>query len=209
MLAAVPTDGGFALWWYMKLVHGFGVNDADYKVSPVKNGKQVWCPAYSAWSSMIRRCYSKKSLLRFNTYAGVSVCEEWRSFMKFKSWWDGNYVKGWHLDKDIISEDRVYSPTSCVYVPAWLNSFTVSCALSRGEFPIGVSFNRFAKKFSATCRNPISDTIETIGYFSCPSEAHNAWRSRKIEIALELKPVMDKIDKRLYEGILRIINNAK
>jgi hypothetical protein len=44
-----------------KLVHGVGVNDADYAVNPLgpdKRGRM--CPYYDVWHNMLRRAYDSK-----------------------------------------------------------------------------------------------------------------------------------------------------
>jgi len=56
------------------LVHGFGINDADYAVQPKVNGKQVSCHVYKTWQGMIRRCYSSEWHKRYPTYVGCYVC---------------------------------------------------------------------------------------------------------------------------------------
>ena len=51
--------------------------------------------------------------------------------------------------------------------------------------------------------------VEHLGLFKTPEAAHLAWKARKLELALELKPKMDEIDLRIYPRIVEIINNAK
>ena len=48
-----------------------------------------------------------------------------------------------------------------------------------------------------------------LGYFDTPEAAHLAWRNRKLELALELKPKMDEIDTRIHPRVVEIIRNAK
>lgn len=193
----------------MKLVYGFGVNDADYVVQPLLSGKQGICPAYRAWKKMLERCYSIRSHSKHPTYIGVTVCDEWRSFMAFRGWWLTARVDGWELDKDLLSSDKVYSPLSCIYVPGWLNNFTTDSGAKRGEWPIGVDLNAPSGRFRARCRNPISGKLEHLGLFSTPELASEAWRDRKAWLALELKPSMDEIDHRIYPRVIEIITKAR
>lgn len=70
-----------------KLVHGVGINDADYVTQKLEtigyvNGKRkqkrVWiCPFYRTWSNMLDRCYSFKYQERNKTYIGCTVTDEW------------------------------------------------------------------------------------------------------------------------------------
>ena len=192
-----------------KLVGGVGVNDAPYCTQHKIDGNNFMCPAYQAWTDMLTRVYSAKYRARQPTYSGVSVCDEWHSFMSFRSWWMENQVDGWQVDKDILSDAGVYSPEKCIFVPAWLNSFTLDSGSARGEYPIGVAFHKSTGKFRAQCCNPMSKKQEHLGLFETPEEAHEAWLAHKLELALELKPKMDSIDLRIYPRVIEIINNAK
>jgi len=90
-----------------------------------------------------------------------------------------------HLDKDILSPgNKVYSPDTCVFIPPYLNKFLTDHGRARGEFPIGVSWNKDNRKFGARCSNPFLGKDEHIGYFVDPDNAHEAWRARKHEHAL-------------------------
>ena len=190
------------------LVYGIGVNDADYVVESTINGRRVVCQAYRSWRNMLQRCYSEKFHHRNPTYAGVKVCDEWLSFMAFRKWWVENQVDGWQLDKDLLSDNRIYSPEACIFVPSWLNHFTVDCVAARGLWPIGVCFDRRKRKFESRCCHPFGGR-EYLGGFSTPDEAHAAWLARKIEIANELKHLMDDIDARIFPRVIEIISRSK
>jgi len=61
----------------------------------------------------------------------------WLSFMRFREWWTENHVDGWQLDKDLlVLNNKTYSPDACIYIPQWLNKFTVDAAAARGLLPI-------------------------------------------------------------------------
>lgn len=189
----------------MKLVCGVGINDADYVVQYRVSGRRLKCPAHMAWANMLDRCYNAKFHSRHPSYIGVTVCDEWLSFMSFRKWWIDNHVDGWHLDKDLLTDGREYSPEACIYVPQWLNKFTLDRALMRGDWPIGVSFHRPTGKFRARCRNPMNPRGYYIGVFADANEAHRAWLKRKLELAKELKDKMDEIDERIYQRVIEII----
>lgn len=189
----------------MKLVYGFGLNDADYMVYSRVNGKVVVCGAYTAWLSMLARSFSKSYQDKFPTYVGVTVCDEWRSFMKFRKWWMEHKVDGWQLDKDLLTDKKTYSPDTCIYIPSWLNKFTTGRKASRGEFPIGVSLDKQTGRFVARCHNTKSGKSEFIGSFENQFLANEAWRTKKLEIADQLKQDMDSIDGRLHGRIVEII----
>lgn len=172
-----------------KLVLGFGINDSGYPVNAhaVIDGKhkKVWtCPIYRAWKNMLARCYSAKTQARQPTYAGCSVAHEWRSFSAFREWMLGQQWEGNQLDKDILAQGgKVYSPGSCVFVSGDLNNFMNDRGSSRGEWPLGVNWDKARGKFQAKCCNPFTTKQEYLGLFTDPIEAHEAWRARKHEMA--------------------------
>lgn len=183
-----------------KLVYGVGVNDADYVVHPKIKGKQVRCPFYEKWKGMLTRCYSAKCQAANPTYIGCTVCEEWLKFSSFKSWMEAQDWQGKELDKDIITPgNKVYSPDTCAFVDEATNSFTTDCCASRGNFPIGVTFHRGRGKFQAYCNNQITKKSEYLGIFSCPEQAHSAWKRRKHEIACQLADL--QTDKRVADAL--------
>ena len=193
----------------MNTIKGFGINDATYCVYSKVDGKTTRCKAYVSWRAMLNRAFGDDFKRKFSTYNGVSVCDEWRSFMKFREWWIANYMEGWQLDKDLLTDEKLYSPETCIYVPAWLNSFTTNRKSRRGPSPIGVSLCRASGKFTARCHNPITLKSEFLGSFFSKTEAYNAWLKRKLEMAGELKNEMDSIDCRIYDRVVCIIRRAE
>ena len=192
----------------MKLVYGVGVNDHFDGVHKIVNGNPVKIISYTSWVDMIRRCYSAAFQEKYPTYKGSSVCEEWKSFKSFKSWFDVNHVDGWSLSVCILSGSRIYSPENCIYVPEWLNNFTLDHSAKRGANPIGVTFIKSKGKFRAKCR-VVGCGQEHIGYFQSADEASSAYKQRKLEIAAEKKLEMDVIDARIYPRVVEIIRAAK
>lgn len=184
-----------------KLVHGVGVNDADYFVYRYENGKQVWrCPYYEAWKHMLERGYSDKLKKKHPTYEGVTVCEEWHSFMRFRAWMIQQDWEGKHLDKDILFQgNKVYSPNTCVFVDGDVNKFLTDSAAARGEWPLGVYWNEQNQKFVSLCSNPFTRKQEYLGYFHCHNQAHLAWKKRKHELACQLADI--QTDKRVAEAL--------
>lgn len=201
-----------------KLVHGVGINDVDYAVTHLEtvgyvNGKRkqklVWeCPFYRAWKNMLARCYSTKYQERKPTYAGCVVSDKWLTFSVFKIWmmtqdWEGN-----QLDKDLLIEgNKVYSPDTCVFVTPTVNKFANDNRASRGEWLVGVSWDKGKGKFKSQCSNPFSGEQETLGYFTCEQEAHEAWLKRKLELAHELAVI--QTDFRVAEALINRYSNYK
>lgn len=199
-----------------KLVYGVGINDADYVVQKhetigcvdgKRKRKLIWiCPYYSAWMSMLERCYSIKAQGNRPTYVGCSVSEEWLTFSNFKSWMETQDREGKQLDKDLLFEgNKVYSAKTCVFVTPMVNSFTIDRGNDRGEWPIGVSWHKRANKFMTQCSNPFTRKREFLGYFSCHNEAHQVWLKRKLELSRELAEI--QTDSRVARALVARYTN--
>ena len=177
-----------------KLVCGVGVNDLPYRTQVWENvtkngGKRIRklvfkCPYYTAWKSMLERCYSKKYLENKPSYIGTSVCSEWIYASEFKKWMEQQDWEGKSLDKDIIvPRSKLYSPETCAFVLQATNNFVIARDAVRGEYSIGVDLCKKTGKYRAQCRNPFTRKQENLGLFSTTEEAHEAWRKRKHELA--------------------------
>lgn len=162
------------------LVFGVGDNDADYKVYPTINGKQVKCPFYRVWENMLQRCYSEEYQRRRPTYLNCTVSDDWHSFMIFRGWMEKQNWQGMHLDKDILVEgNKIYAPKYCRFVSRAINALLVDKGRARGEYPIGVYMDKRNGRFEAHCS--VIGKGKHLGYFDTPTDAHNAWRAAKAE----------------------------
>lgn len=199
-----------------KLVFGIGINDADYVVQKMEtngymNGKRkyklVWeCPYYRAWTGMLKRCYSTKYQERQPTYKGCNVAEEWLRFSSFRRWMEVQEWEGLQLDKDILFKgNKVYSKEKCVFVTSTVNTFTLDCGAARGEWLIGVYWNKRFGKFMSRCRNPFTKKREHLGYFTCEEEAHQSWLKRKLELAHLL--AAEQTDERVAKALIARYTN--
>lgn len=158
-----------------KLKFGVGINDADYPVNPMINGKRKICPFYSVWSNMIRRCYvdDKNRRPGFETpYIGCSVVEEWHRFSVFKSWMETQDWKGKQLDKDLkIHGNKVYGPETCIFIPREINILislgrSSKCGLKKGLHMDGGRIRAEISRYGKKCH---------IGHFHKEEDAHQAW----------------------------------
>lgn len=193
-----------------KSLFNYGINDADYRTHPCFNKKQLKCPIYSVWTGILARVYDENQREVYPTYREVSVCEEWLMFSNFRKWFIENHVDGYAIDKDLLlPKNKIYSPDTCIFVPTWLNSFTVDCGARRGKCLIGVTWNDKRGKFIARCRDPKTKKQKNLGGFLTEQEAYDCYLTRKLEIASELRPEMDKIDVRIYPNVVYIIKNHK
>jgi hypothetical protein len=146
-------------------VQGVGINDANYLVQKFTTvggkNKLIWrCPFYSCWKHMLKRCYDDCYIKLHPTYKGCSVCREWHLFSNFKSWMEQQDWEEKQLDKDLlVYGNKVYSPSTCVFLSQGLNKFLTKSNKARGEYPLGVwkrkpcasMINDFSKPYVAAC----------------------------------------------------------
>lgn len=201
-----------------KLVLGVGINDSDYVVQiketiGYRDGKQICkmvlaCPYYRTWVSMLSRCYSAKAQERNPTYKNCSVSDEWLTFSVFKSWMQEQDWEGNQLDKDLLVEgNKIYSSATCVFVTQMVNSFTIDSGATRGEWLIGVNWDKGTNKFKSQCNNPFTKKRENLGRFTCEQEAHMAWLKRKLELAHLL--AAEQTDERVAKALILKYTNYK
>lgn len=115
------------------LVFGVGIND---EITPVTKCHKV----YSHWQMILRKCFDQKYKTQHPTYKDVTMCEEWKRFSVFKKWFDTNYVEGYDLDKDLLSDNgrKIYSPDTCCFIPHRLNLLLCSKKLGKDGLPRGI-----------------------------------------------------------------------
>jgi hypothetical protein len=187
-----------------KLVCGIGINDADYSVHTVIDGRISVCKFYRAWHCMLVRCYSNKSLARRKTYIGCSVSKEWHSFMAFREWMIQQDWEGKQLDKDILKQgNKVYSPEYCVFITSQINSLLVDRSADRGNLPLGVIFHRttFDARVSKNGKN------RNLGCFKNKILAHAAWQKAKAEIIEQA--ANEQTDNRIKTALMLRVNQLR
>lgn len=163
----------------------------------VKDNK-VTLKYYLLWSEVLKRCYNKKRLEKRPNYGGCTVVEEWHNFQNFAQWTENNYkpeyMEKWCLDKDILQKgNRIYSPETCCFVPNEINVLFTKNQINRGEFPIGVSYNKVYGKYSA---------ILDKGYYDTELEAFQAYKTAKEQHIKEVADKWeDKISKKVHQAM--------
>lgn len=168
-----------------KPVFGVGINDADYIVCPLINGKQAPCPFYKRWHCMIKRCYSVNYQESSPTYKECTVCDEWLTFSNFKRWMKRQEWEGLELDKDILQQgNKVYSPEMCIFVTGKINSLLISQDGDHKSPAQGVSLHERYGKYHARCRK--NGSRVSLGYFDTKEEASAAYKSFKYKLILDI-----------------------
>lgn len=168
-----------------KLLYGVGVQDADYVTRYTSStGKEISCPYFARWKSLIKRCYFDKA--RSPTYEECFVCDEWLIFSNFKAWMEQQSWEGKDLDKDLLYPgNKVYCPEKCIFVATIVNNFLTEVKRNNKSGLIGACKHK-SGGFQSNCRNPLTDRIEYLGYFKTAEEAHFVWGLRKHQLACEL-----------------------
>ena len=171
-------------------VYGFGYLGVDKegnvpKMSEFKDGKWRNTWEYNKWMNMLKRCFDNKYKERNPIYKDVTCCDRWLCFANFledfeilKQEYNWSKDEKLNLDKDILNKNnKIYSLENCVLVPNWINMLFVKNDASRGDCPIGVSYNKQRKKYQAFCS--INKKLKRLGYFITPLEAFNAYKIAK------------------------------
>ena len=190
-----------------KLVYGKGFND---KTRPVfVDGKKV--KEYVLWQNMLRRCFNEKEQTRYPTYRGCSVSDNFLNYSYFYDWCQQQIGFGkvdengrnWCLDKDLLFVDnKLYSETACVFAPNEINSFFIDCGAKRGEYPVGVNFDKQAGKFRAQCA--VNGKRQHLGLFNTPQEAFTVYRPFKEALCKQLAlKWQSEIDERLFNTMMK------
>lgn len=176
-------------------VYGVGSNDVDFQITI--EGKIIW--QYKLWTGVLERCFDNKFKQCHPTYENITCCDEWLSFSNFLEWVNkevdhiGRPYK-MELDKDIISKgNQIYSPDVCSLVPTAVNLLLTDSAAARGDYPIGVCFDKRVGKYIARLR--CFGEMKYLGYYTTPEEAFVAY---KIAKEAQIKAVANQ-----YKGVLK------
>ena len=130
---------------YSPSVYGVGITGVKYPITI--NG--VHTKEYDLWSSMLCRCYSDAIKKRCPTYDGCKVSNNFKRYEYFYEWCHkqiGFSNKDWHLDKDLLTKgNKIYSESTCIFIPREINQILVKSTASRGKYLIGVCWDKTKK----------------------------------------------------------------
>jgi len=194
-----------------KLVHGVGINDADYNIIEHKfiDGKwrAIWrCPFYLKWSGVIQRCYSEKWHKNHPKYSDCSAVPEWHYFMTFRAWMEKQDWEGKELDKDLlIPGNRVYGPDTCVFLDKKTNLFLRRIEITKEGKLTGVGWDERNRKFKSHSCDILSGKQKFLGFSDSRVEAHQKWLDFKMEQALILAE--QQKDFRISNAIVEYFKN--
>lgn len=81
-----------------------------------------------------------------------------------------------------------------------VNLFTIDSGASRGDWSIGVYWDKNNGKFQSRCNNPFTKKQEYLGLFINEMDAHQAWLKRKLELAHLL--AAEQTDERVAKALI-------
>ena len=187
---------------YLPSVRGVGVIGDKYPITI----NSVQTKEYVLWKHMLQRCYSDDFKKERPTYEGCQVSENFKSYEYFYEWCHeqvGFGNEGFHLDKDLLVKgNKVYSESTCVFIPREINSLLIKSTASRGEHLIGVSWDNTSKAFKAMV-NKNKGKQEYLGLFKTEVEAFNAYKQAKESFVKEqANKFKSQIDPRAYNALM-------
>lgn len=144
------------------------------------NNKITKC--YNTWRSMITRCYGNIN----DSYKNCHVCKEWLDYQNFAEWYNTNIYdlnEPICLDKDLIGDSLMYSPSTCLLIPETINKAVCNLRL-KGELPLGVSFHKGNNKYVSYLST--NTGRKTLGYFEDVSQAEMCYLQAKQEYVINL-----------------------
>jgi len=163
---------------------------------------------YQTWYSIMRRSYSKIFKEKNKSYHNVIVCDEWHNFQNFAQWFEENYntsyMQNWELDKDILVKgNKVYSPSTCCFVPQEINKVFTLRQSCRGKLPLGVR-KQSNGKFKAVIS--LNNTSKSLGVFNTELEAFLKYKKTKENYIIFLR---DKYKNFLNKEVFNALINYK
>lgn len=173
-----------------------------------KDGEKAPKELYGYWVRMFSRCYNPFELdkPRNRNYRDVTIDPLFHCFQRFAEWAiaHGHYKEGWQLDKDLLGDGKIYSPNSCTFLPAEINSFLSE--KQTGGYQRGV--NIIKPKAGTNARVGYIARVHTgigreyLGFFKTSLEAHLAYKAAKEDYAKVLaEKYKDVLDSRAYTAL--------
>ena len=192
---------------YHPSVYSIGMSGNKYPMSI--NGKHI--KEYTAWTSMLKRCFDEKFKKKHPTYQDVTCCKDWLLYENYYEWLHSQenfnkWLNGdrWSVDKDILLKgNKVYSPETCCLVSNNVNILFAKRDAKRGDLPIGVI--RFGNRYRADCRNPFTNKQDNIGYYDSPEQAFKAYKIYKENLIKQVAEVEYKngnITEKCYKAMM-------
>ena len=163
---------------------------------------------YDLWQGVLKRCYDNKLHVKYPTYKGCTVSNNFKYYPYFKEWCQNQIGfeskdeigNSFALDKDILVKgNKMYSENTCVFIPMEINKLLVKHESRRGGSFIGTYPLR--KKFIARLTRCGENFY--LGVFETEMEAFYAYKEAKEAYIKELaNKWKDQIDPRAYDALM-------
>ena len=164
--------------------------------------------SYKRWHWIMNRCYSNAIHELQPEYKECTVCEEWKNYSNFKLWYEQYIVEirmfdeAFELDKDIlIKGNTVYSPETVCFVPKMINSLFTNGKKNRGDYPLGVYFDKDKKKYVANM-SFVGKNIK-LGAYETVEAAFTRYKEYKEDFIKDIaEQHKDKIPDKIYQAMM-------
>ncbi len=167
--------------------------NGKYTMRYKEGDKTYFTKEFNLWNNMYNRVKSKARHLSDPKYAECGL--DFTSYESFVEWCRvqvGFDQEGWVIDKDILCDvmgiGKVYSPTTCVFIPILINSFLTFRNSKNSTGYSGVSkinSEGYNANFMACCTN-LNGRNTTLGRTDTVEEAYTLYRKHKIALAARL-----------------------
>lgn len=160
--------------------------------------------SYHHWRRIKNRCYNIKMLNNNDCYKNVIICDEWSDYFNYKEWYDKHYIEGWVIDKDLFSaENKIYSPTTCCFLPKELNTFLSSFTKRKNKKTprIGVSCRngKFISEINTKEKHIWLGTFDTL---EDAKNAHNIIKQQRLNALID--KYKDQLEPRVVTKLLEL-----
>lgn len=179
--------------------------DGEWKVSfaSKEKGFHNFTLSGNRWRKLQERCKPGRTQDIHPTYIGCENLFDFQGFVEWSKLEVGYELKEsngkrWQLDKDLsFKGNKAYSPETCIFVPARVNTFTIMRTNDRGNYPLGVHLvTNPCHYFVSRCSS--GGKSHNLGNYHCPFEAHRAWQKKKIELGREMAHEFKNSHEKLY-----------
>jgi len=175
------------------------VGEGDY--TPDKDRR-----VFTLWGNMFRRCYDPESWLKLPTYMDCEVGNDWCCFQDFAKWCynqpEFTSQADWCLDKDILVKgNKIYSATTCAFVPRDINNLFTLRGNKRGDYPLGVHKEGKSGKFIAQINR--EGRRICLGRFATPEQAFLVYKEAKESVVKEIaEKYKSEINSNVYTSLI-------
>lgn len=139
---------------YYPSVFGVGIIGNKY---PTYISKGNPTKEYVMWKAILNRCFYKQAN-NIQCYEDCTICDEWLLYENFYEWVHSqenfeqlyNSKIRFDVEKDILIKNNIlYSPNTCCIVPHNVNALFVKQQFHRGDYPIGVCYDKEQDKYAS------------------------------------------------------------